>query len=179
MRSVVLRVCAGCSIFALALLSWLPAQDMARTGVLSGSQEHFLAYMISGLLVVAAMPRYRFVHVACFYVLLAAILELGQIFAPGRDAEAFTVLVSMSGAVVGEIVARIVTGVWREKYGFPLPLTATIPGTTPAAPVLKREPPAGPQWIHEVKFDGWRMQLQRPATESVNFAEPIVTVEPV
>ena len=71
---------------------------MARTGVLSGSQEHFLAYMISGLLVAAAMPRYRFVHVACFYVLLAAILELGQNFAPGRDAEAFTVLVSMSGA---------------------------------------------------------------------------------
>ena len=25
----------------------------------------------------------------------------------------------MSGAVVGEIIARIVTGVWREKYGFP------------------------------------------------------------
>lgn len=130
MRSLLLRVCAGGSILALAVLSWLPAHDMARTGILSGSQEHFLAYMISGLLVAAAMPRYRFVHVACFYVSLAAMLELGQNFAPGRDAEAFTALVSMSGAVVGEIVARIVTGVWREKYGFPPPLIATTPGTT-------------------------------------------------
>ena len=127
MRSLLLRVCAGCSILALTVLSWLPAHDMVRTGILSGSQEHFLAYMISGLLVAAAMPRYRFVHVACFYVFLATLLELGQNFAPGREAEALTALVSMSGAVVGEIVARIVTGVWREKYGFPPPLTSNVP----------------------------------------------------
>ena len=130
MHALFLRVGAGCSILALALLSWLPAQDMLRTGFLSGSQEHFLAYMISGLLVVAAMPRYRFVQVACFYVLLASVLELGQNFAPGRDAQAFTALVSMSGAVVGEIIARLVTGVWREKYGFPPPLTAPNADTT-------------------------------------------------
>jgi hypothetical protein len=68
-----------------------------RTGILSGSQEHFLAYMISGLLMAAAVPRYRFVQVAYFYVLLAAVLELGQSFAPGRDAEAHTAFVSMSG----------------------------------------------------------------------------------
>ena len=92
--------------------------------------EHFLAYMISGLLVAAAVPRYRFVHVACFYVFLAAILEFGQNFAPGRDAETLTALISMSGAVVGEIIARIATGVWREKYGFPPPLIAEGPGTT-------------------------------------------------
>ena len=130
MRFLLLRVCAGGSIFALTALSWLPAQEMVRTGILPGSQEHFLAYMISGLLVASAIPRYRFVHVALFYVSLATILELGQNFVPGRDAQAFTALVSMSGAVVGEIVARIVTGVWREKYGFPPPLTATMPGTT-------------------------------------------------
>ena len=130
MLELSLRVCAGCSILALAALSWLPVRDMVRTEILSGSQEHFLAYMISGLLVAAAMPRYRFVHLAVFYVLLAGVLELGQNFAPGRDAEAFTSLVSMSGAVVGEIIARIVTGVWREKYGFPPRLIHTTPGTT-------------------------------------------------
>lgn len=124
MQALGLRFCAGCSILALALLSWLPAQDMVRTEVLSGSQEHFLAYLLSGLLVAAAMPRYRFVHVSCFYVLLAAVLELGQNFSPGRDAQTFTALVSMTGAVVGEIIARLTTGLWREKYGFPPPLIA-------------------------------------------------------
>ena len=41
---------------------------------------------------------------------------------------------------------------------------------TPAAPVLKREPPAGPQWIHEVKFDGWRMQLHKVCDRVVVFS---------
>ena len=40
---------------------------------------------------------------------------------------------------------------------------------TPAAPVLKREPPVGPQWIHEVKFDGWRMQLHKAGDRVVVF----------
>ena len=96
MQALCLRVCAGCSILALAVLSWLPAADLMRTGIITGSQEHFLAYAISGMLVAAAMPRFRFVHVAIFYVLLATILELGQNFAPGRDAETFTAFVSMS-----------------------------------------------------------------------------------
>jgi hypothetical protein len=51
----------------------------------------------------------------------------------GRDAEAFTAFVSMSGAVVGEIIARLVTGVWREKYGFPPPLISTPMSPTSAA----------------------------------------------
>lgn len=31
----------------------------------------------------------------------------------------------------------------------------------PSMPVLKKEPPLGPEWMHEVKFDGWRAQLHR------------------
>jgi hypothetical protein len=139
MQALSLRVCAGCSILALVVLSWLPAADMVRTGFLSGSHEHFLAYTISALLVASAMPRYRFVQVACFYVLLAAILEFGQNFVPGRDAETFTAFISMSGAVVGEIIARLVTGVWRERYGFPprlirKPASATAPACLSVSP---------------------------------------------
>lgn len=104
---------------------------MVRTGVLSPSEEHFLAYMISGLLVAAAMPRYRFVHVACFYVLLAGVLELGQNFVPGRDPEAFSAFVSMCGAIVGEAVARrpIIGSLW-ERLGLPALLIAPEPRTT-------------------------------------------------
>jgi bifunctional non-homologous end joining protein LigD len=32
---------------------------------------------------------------------------------------------------------------------------------TPSAPVLKREPPTGREWLHEVKHDGWRAQLHK------------------
>ena len=34
-----------------------------------------------------------------------------------------------------------------------------IPFIKPMAPTLAKIPPAGPDWLHEVKFDGWRMQL--------------------
>ena len=123
MRALILRGGAAASVVVLAVLSWLPGQDMVRSGILSPSEEHFFAYLISGALVAAAVPRYRFLHVACFYALLAVVLELGQNIAPGRNAEAFTALVSMSGAVAGEIVARLATGAWRDRYGFPRLLT--------------------------------------------------------
>ena len=33
------------------------------------------------------------------------------------------------------------------------------PFIKPMAPTLAKAPSAGPEWLHEVKFDGWRMQL--------------------
>ena len=39
------------------------------------------------------------------------------------------------------------------------------PFIIPSAPVLKREPPRGEQWLHEVKFDGWRAQLHKAGDE--------------
>ena len=36
-----------------------------------------------------------------------------------------------------------------------------IPFIVPSAPVLKRAPPSGPEWLHEVKHYGWRAQLHR------------------
>ena len=43
------------------------------------------------------------------------------------------------------------------------------PFIIPSAPVLKREPPTGPQWLHEVKFDGWRAQLHKAGDEVAIF----------
>jgi bifunctional non-homologous end joining protein LigD len=31
----------------------------------------------------------------------------------------------------------------------------------PCSPVLGDAPPTGPGWVHEVKFDGWRLQVHR------------------
>ena len=32
---------------------------------------------------------------------------------------------------------------------------------TPCLPVLRDKPPTGPDWLHEAKFDGWRVQIHR------------------
>jgi bifunctional non-homologous end joining protein LigD len=34
-----------------------------------------------------------------------------------------------------------------------------LPFIAPSAPVLKKRPPHGSDWLHEVKHDGWRAQL--------------------
>lgn len=93
-----------------------------------------MAYMASALLLAMAVPRYRFVNVACFYALVAGVLEAGQMYSPGRHPEVGTAVVSMGGAVMGEIVARLATGVWRKKYGFPdLFISAQLPSVAKGA----------------------------------------------
>jgi bifunctional non-homologous end joining protein LigD len=32
---------------------------------------------------------------------------------------------------------------------------------TPCSPAIVRSSPTGPDWLHEVKFDGWRVQVHR------------------
>ena len=40
----------------------------------------------------------------------------------------------------------------------------------PCWPSLAREPPSGPDWLHEIKWDGFRMAgPQRRAAQSGNF----------
>ena len=34
-----------------------------------------------------------------------------------------------------------------------------------ARPKLRLEPPAGPEWLHEIKFDGFRIQLHKRGRE--------------
>lgn len=41
-----------------------------------------------------------------------------------------------------------------------MPRSRFIP---PSAPVLRPEPPCGPEWLHEVKHDGWRAQIHLSA----------------
>jgi ATP-dependent DNA ligase len=40
----------------------------------------------------------------------------------------------------------------------------------PSAPVLKAAPPSGDDWIHEIKFDGFRGQLHKAGDDVVIFS---------
>jgi bifunctional non-homologous end joining protein LigD len=41
----------------------------------------------------------------------------------------------------------------------------------PAAPTLRSAPPHGEQWLHEVKFDGWRIQLHKHGRSAAAFTK--------
>jgi bifunctional non-homologous end joining protein LigD len=40
-----------------------------------------------------------------------------------------------------------------------------------AAPILRSAPPLGAQWLHEVKFDGWRIQLHKHGGSAAVFTK--------
>ena len=93
-------------LFALAVLSWTPGYYMVRTGILSTHQEHFLAYLLSALTISAAQGRgapavWPAFALACY----AGILELGQIYVPGRHPAIADFSASSLGAIVGIVLA--------------------------------------------------------------------------
>jgi VanZ family protein len=91
---------------ALAVLSLTPGPYMVRTGVLSGHQEHFLAYLLSALTISAAQGRGAPAAWPGFtLVCYAGILELGQVYAPGRHPAIADFSASSLGALVGIVLA--------------------------------------------------------------------------
>jgi bifunctional non-homologous end joining protein LigD len=40
-----------------------------------------------------------------------------------------------------------------------------------AAPTLRSAPPSGEQWLHEVKFDGWRILLHKHGRSAAAFTK--------
>jgi VanZ family protein len=74
---------------------------MARTIVFSGIQEHFLAYALSAILAAAAVRTVTSPLVAICFVMLAAVLELGQNLVPGRSPALADFFASTAGALTG------------------------------------------------------------------------------
>ncbi len=99
----------GFCLVLLAVLSWLPGEDVPRSG-LSGKFEHFIAY--AGTMLVGGlawpMPRYA-VILPGGVTAYAAVMELGQLVAPGRHASILDFLAGAAGVVVTTILLRLFT----------------------------------------------------------------------
>ncbi|WP_428674659.1 hypothetical protein [Reyranella sp.] len=91
-------------VAALVLLSWLPGDEMVRTGA-NGRAEHAVAYF--GTVVMMALAyreRPRLLVQTILLVALAGILEAGQLYAPGRTAALFDFASSSAGAGLGGLL---------------------------------------------------------------------------
>ena len=101
MAPLILRVFAVALIVALAALSWLPAQSIVRTGI-AGQLEHLIAYAGTTIVVGLAFHRRLPLRVQCgLLILLAGILEVGQLYAPGRHASVVDFAFSAAGTMLG------------------------------------------------------------------------------
>ena len=90
----------------LMLASWTPGRFMMRSGIFSGHVEHALAYALSGVLIyVVAARRLAAWRAAVMLSAYAGVLELGQVFVPGRHAGIDDFLSSATGAAAGVLAA--------------------------------------------------------------------------
>jgi VanZ family protein len=108
------RLAAWACLVLLAVLSWLPAEEMIRTGI-NGQIEHVMAYLGTMLLVGAAYGlRLGLFRLAAMLVAYAGVLELGQSFSPGRHSSAFDFAASSCGVIAGAVVFQLAYAVFRD-----------------------------------------------------------------
>jgi VanZ family protein len=99
--SVLLRAAfIGC-IIALMTLAWLPEKAMTRT-MLGGHAEHFIAYLGTATIMGLTFRKSSRLAVLCaLLIMYAAILEVGQLYSPGRHASLQDLAFSSAGVVTG------------------------------------------------------------------------------
>jgi VanZ family protein len=104
-RPIVLFECLGrwlvpVCVVLLAVLSLMPAEELVRTS-LPGRFEHFFAYLATGAVAAVGYGRARSIRVAILLSAYAGLLELGQIWAPGRHSQLSDFAASAAGAIAG------------------------------------------------------------------------------
>jgi VanZ family protein len=99
--SVLLRIAfIGCLV-ALITLAWLPEKAVTRT-ILGGHAEHFIAYLGSATIMGLTFRKSPHLAVLCaLLIMYAAILEVGQLYSPGRHASVQDLAFSSAGVVTG------------------------------------------------------------------------------
>jgi VanZ family protein len=109
------RFAAGACVLAVAVLSLLPAERMARTG-LGGHIEHMAVYLGTALTTGVAFDERG--DLAIFFALsaYAAVLEFLQRFSPGRISSLDDFAFSAAGVLMG-IAAALVLKRALRRFG--------------------------------------------------------------
>ncbi len=100
MVRALLRIAAISCVIAIVVLSWLPKDMEIRTGM-RGQFEHVAAYVIAAAILKLGWPLGRTRWMGLGFAALAAVLETGQIWIPGRTSQLIDVVASTAGAAIG------------------------------------------------------------------------------
>jgi VanZ family protein len=116
------------STFGVRLVSWtlLAAIAVMTLGPIglrpqthfSPNFERLAAYVALGMSFALSYPRRRVWVLGAVLVAVAAVLEIGQSFVPGRDPRLIDFLFKACGAVIGLSAVRIVSLAPRERTFF-------------------------------------------------------------
>ena len=56
-------------------------------------------------------------------------------------------------------LSYIASMLWRERSSRGRPLNAPAAFIHPCQPIVAKQPPSGPGWVHELEHDGYRLQI--------------------
>jgi VanZ family protein len=108
MKSI-LPVVAFFALVAILILSLVPGEYRPHTMILPGAMEHVSAYIVATfLLCLAYHNRLSPLRVILLLTAYGALLELGQLFVPGRHGNPSDVVADFAGAAIGAVVASAV-----------------------------------------------------------------------
>ena len=100
------------SILAICVLSLLPEDELPDVS-LSDKIGHFIAY---GMIVTLGLIGYRGLAAATAVIVgaiaLGGLLEIGQLFVPGRSADLLDFVANCIGVVAGVLLARLILTIW-------------------------------------------------------------------
>jgi hypothetical protein len=109
-RTDLRRIARGTGLACLPVLvwlSWIPKDWETRTGA-AGQIEHLVAYAGTALLLGFGFPRVPAWRLGLALGALAAVMEIGQVWVPGRTAQVVDFAASTGGALAGLCAARVV-----------------------------------------------------------------------
>jgi ATP-dependent DNA ligase len=91
---------------------------------------------------------------------VVAVIRHGEVFRNGKEgAKIATVLnanlYDLSGNLVGRLDGPHAIDV--RTWSLPIAVRNLLEGETPQLSQPVDKPPSGPQWVHEIKLDGFRM----------------------
>ncbi|CAO4145593.1 VanZ family protein [Methylorubrum extorquens] len=107
------RLATPIAVLAIAVLSWLPGSQRPHTGA-SGQVEHAVAYALTAAGIVVGFPQ-RILAIALASIGVAAVLEIGQLWIPGRTSQVIDFLASAGGAIVGLTITYLVCSRWTSQ----------------------------------------------------------------
>ena len=116
MRTLHIARAAGiCNVVLIVVLSLLPGSERPHTGLL-GEGEHFIAYILTaGLLALGFQSLAQRVSIVLGLALLAGLLEILQLWVPGRSSQVFDAAVGGFGALCGVLLTFAVDWRFPEK----------------------------------------------------------------
>lgn len=100
-----LRIAGWLCIGVLVLLSWIPREWEARTG-LPGLIEHAIAYCGTAAIFAFAYQDAKRWRMIVAFIALAGVLEVGQLWVPGRSSQVAGFTASSVGAITGVFLGR-------------------------------------------------------------------------